>query len=153
MDAYRRRCFSAGTITVHDGFAYTYLPTLVQRYDSAQKVCFHCIVFADVASDSVEQQDYTGEQSGCLVMNSVEITLLYISPDGEQTQVTYAQMIELLQSGDYRAFKLRIQSDEKTQEEIIAEKIEKLFPFLPKKILRVVSKAINFIVRIFKKKK
>ena len=85
-------------------------------------------------------------------MNSVEITLLYISPDGEQTQVTYAQMIELLQSGDYRAFKLRIQSDEKTQEEIIAEKIEKLFPFLPKKILRVVSKAINFIVRIFKKK-
>ena len=142
-----------GTITVHDGFAYTYLPTLVQRYDSAQKVCFHSIVFADVASDSVEQQDYTGEQSGCLVMNSVEITLLYISPDGEQTQVTYAQMIELLQSGDYRAFKLRIQSDEKTQEEIIAEKIEKLFPFLPKKVLRVVSKAINFIVRIFKKKK
>lgn len=141
-----------GTITVHDGFAYTYLPMLVQRYDSAQKVCFNCIVFADVASDSVEQQEYTGEQSGCLVMNSVEITLLYISPDGEQTQVTYAQMIELLQSGDYRAFKLRIQSDEKTQEEIIAEKIKKIFPFLPKKILRVVSKAINFIVKIFKKK-
>lgn len=147
-----------GTITVHDGYAYSYLPMFIQRYGSAQKVYFNRLVFADVRAKDVEKQDYTGSTTdGCLTMFYVEVTLVYISPDGDQREVTYDQMIELLQSGDYRAFKLRVSTptgddEEKTQEEIIYEKLEGILPFMPRKVLRIVSKAINFIVSIFKKK-
>ena len=145
-----------GTITVHDGYAYSYLPMFVQRYGSAQKVYFNRLVFADVSTQSVTKQDYTGDYFGCLTMYYVEVTLLYVSPDGEQEEITYDRMIELLQSGDYRAFKLRVSStseegEQKTQEEIIEQKLSEIFPHIPKKVLRIVSKAINFIVSIFKK--
>lgn len=146
-----------GTITVHDGYAYSYLPMFVQRYGSAQKVYFNRLVFADVPTQSVEYQTYTGDYFGCLTMHYVEVTIVYVSPDGEQGEVTYDRMIELLQSGDYRAFKLRVSTptgggEEKTQEETIYEKLEEILPFMPRKVLRLVSKAINFIVSIFKKK-
>ena len=147
-----------GTITVHDGFAYSYLPMLVQRYGSAQKVYFNRLVFADVRAEDVSKQDYIGsDPDGCLTMFYVEVSLIYVSPDGEQREVTYDEMIDLLQSGDYRAFKLRVTTptgdgEEKTQEEIIYEKLEGILPFMPRKVLRLVSKAINFIVSIFKKK-
>lgn len=147
-----------GTITVHDGFAYSYLPMLVQRYGSAQKVYFNRLVFADVRAEDVSKQDYIGsDPDGCLTMFYVEVSLIYVSPDGEQREVTYDEMIDLLQSGDYRAFKLRVSTPtgngyEKTQEEIIYEKLEEILPFMPRKVLRLVSKAINFIVSIFKKK-
>ena len=143
---------------MHDGYAYSYLPMFIQRYGSAQKVYFNRLVFADVRAEDVAKQDYTGTTTdGCLVMFYVEVTLVYVSPDGEQREVTYDQMIELLQSGDYRAFKLRVSTptgdgEEKTQEEIIYEKLEEILPFMPRKVLRLVSKAINFIVSIFKKK-
>lgn len=146
-----------GTITVHDDYAYSYLPMFVQRYGGAQKVYFNRLVFADVKAEDVKKQDYTGNTpDGCLTMYYVEVTLLYIDPDGEQEEITYDRMIELLQSGDYRAFKLRVTStteegEEKTQEEIIEQKLTELFPHMPKKVLRLVSKAINFIVGIFKR--
>lgn len=146
-----------GTITVHDGYAYSYLPMFVQRYGSAQKVYFNRLVFADIRAEDVAKQEYTGSTTdGCLTMYYVEVTLVYVSPDGEQRNVTYDQMIELLQSGDYRAFKLRVSTptgdgEEKTREEIIYEKLEEILPFMPRKVLRLVSKAINFIVSIFKK--
>lgn len=146
-----------GTITVHDGYAYSYLPMFVQRYGSAQKVYFNRLVFADIPADSVKQQSFTGEFFGSLTMHYVEVTLLYIREDGTQEEVTYDRMIELLQSGDYRAFKLRVSSttqdgEEQTQEETIEQKLSEIFPFMPKRVLRLVSKAINFIVSIFKKK-
>ena len=146
-----------GTITVHDGYAYSYLPMFVQRYGSAQKVYFNRLVFADIRAEDVAKQEYTGSTTdGCLTMYYVEVTLVYVSSDGEQRNVTYDQMIELLQSGDYRAFKLRVSTptgdgEEKTREEIIYEKLEEILPFMPRKVLRLVSKAINFIVSIFKK--
>ena len=147
-----------GTITVHDGYAYGYLPMFVERYGSAQKVYFNRLVFADVKAEDISSREYTGSMpDGCLTMHYVEVTLLYISPDGEQSEITYDRMIELLQSGDYRAFKLRVTTptddgEEKTQEEIIYEKLEDILPFMPRKVLRLVSRAINFIVSIFKKK-
>ena len=146
-----------GTITVHDDCSYSYLPMFVQRYGSAQKVYFNRLVFADVPAQSVTPKDYTGIYDGCLTMHYVEVSLIYVSPEGEQETVTYDRMIELLQSGDYRAFKLRVSTptddgEEKTQEEIIYEKLEAILPFMPRKVLRIVSKAINFIVSIFKKK-
>ena len=145
-----------GTITVHDGYAYTYLPMFIQRYGSAQKVYFNRLVFADVRAEDVPKQEYTGSTTdGCLTMFYVEVSLIYVSQDGEQREVTYNEMIDLLQSGDYRAFKLRVSTptggEEKTQEEIIYEKLEEILPFMPRKVLRLVSKAINFIVSIFKK--
>ena len=142
---------------MHDCYAYGYLPMFVERYGSAQKVYFNRLVFADVKAEDISSREYTGSMpDGCLTMHYVEVTLLYISPDGEQSEITYDRMIKLLQSGDYRAFKLRVTSttgdEERTQEEIIEEKLAEIFPHMSKKVLRLVSKAINFIVSIFKKK-
>ena len=87
-------------------------------------------------------------------MRHVEVTLLYVSPDGESEEITYARMTELIESGDFRAFKVRISSEDGSlvREETIEQKLEAVFPFIPARILRAVSKAINFIIRIFTKK-
>ena len=142
-----------GDIIVYDGLAYSYLPVLVQYYANAQNVSFERLVFVDIPPNSDSGQSFLTEYNGSLAMENVKISLVYIAPDGHREDVTYARMLELLQSGDYSAFKLRIVVDDnETTEETIAKKLEEIFPFVPKKVLRIVSKAINFIVNIFKKK-
>ena len=141
-----------GTITVFDGLAYSYLPMFVQRYGSAQKVFFERLVFADAPADSVQQQPYTSAYNNSLVLHMVEVTLEYIVRDGKPEEITYDRMLELLQSGDYVAFRLRIFSDGKLfTEETIEAILAEWFPEVPRRVLQIVAKAINFIVRIFKK--
>lgn len=143
----------SGDIVVRDGAAYSYLPTLIQYFDDATQIYFDRLVFADMQLRPGTGQDFLTEYDGHLAMEQVKVSLVYISPDGNPEDVTYARMLELLQSGDYSAFKLRvIVSENEPIEETIVRKIVEIFPNMPKKVLRLVSKAINFIVNIFKKK-
>ena len=111
------------------------------------------MVFADIPPQTDSGQSFRTEYNGSLAMENVKVPLVYIAPDGHREDVTYARMLELLESGDYSAFKLRIVvDDDETMEETITRKLEEIFPFVPQKVLRLVSKAINFIINIFKKK-
>ena len=142
-----------GDIVVRDGIAYSYLPVLVEYYSDAQTVYFERLVFADIPPQTDSGQSFLTEYNGSLAMENVKVSLVYIAPDGHREDVTYARMLELLESGDYSAFKLRIVvDDDETMEETITRKLEEIFPFVPQKVLRLVSKAINFIINIFKKK-
>ncbi len=141
-----------GNIIVHDALAYSYLPALVAGYAEAKTVYFERLVFADIEPNTDPGEAYMTEYNGSLALENVTVSLVYIAGDGSREQVTYARMLELLESGDYYAFKLRIDvGDDETMEELITRKLESILPFVPRKVLRIVSKAINFIVKIFKK--
>lgn len=142
-------------IVVRDGYAYSYLPMLVQRFGKARRIYFNCLSFPDVPANNVPEE-YVNAEKGYVEMKYVEVSLIRVAPDGSREDVTYDQMIEMLESGDYDAFKLRVSTPssdggEKTQEEIIYKKLEEILPIMPRKVLRLVSRAINFIVSIFKK--
>ena len=62
-------------------------------------------------------------------------------------------MLELLESGDYDAFKYIIESDDMNGEKTFIQKVSDFFAEITTNALRAISSVINFIARLFRKKK
>lgn len=71
------------------------------------------------------------------------MNLIVVSDSGERN-VTFAQMVELLESGDYSAFRYHLESDEKTEEgNFLTNFFERALVFI--------SKIIIFITKLFRR--
>lgn len=147
--------FSGKTI-VYNGLQYYYLNKFITEYGFSDFLCFDKLVFDGVKSENFDILDINifeeiDTQSEDFTLNNLYVSLKVVCGDNER-EITFAELLELLESGNYDAFKLRIKSDEVVEESTFFEKVRDFFVGFVEDALRLMSKAVNFIVSIFKKK-
>ena len=133
---------------------YHFLTNLINKYKDAQYVHFKKLVFDDVKNVKVEAFDdiiIIDRGSDSFALNDLYINISVIS-DGRERNIKFAEMIELLEKGEYDAFKLNIKSEEEETEKTIFQKIGEFFNDIKEDLIKAVSKTINFFVRIFKRR-
>lgn len=142
-----------GNTVVYKGLKYNYLTNYINKYSDAEYIHFDRLEFDGVMPDIILIEDCENIASG---VKNFALDDLYVSLkvviDGQEEQITFEKMFELLESGNYDAFKLKFNSESGETEESFFEKIEEFFVGFYTSALRVITKAINFVVGLFKKK-
>lgn len=142
-----------GNTVVYKGLEYNYLTNYINEYSDAKYIHFDRLEFDGVMPDVILIEDCENIASG---VKNFALDDLYVSLkvviDGQEEQITFEKMFELLESGNYDAFKLKFNSESGETEESFFEKIEEFFVGFYTSAIRVITKAINFVVGLFKKK-
>ena len=142
-----------GNTVVYKGLEYNYLTNYINEYSDAKYIHFDRLEFDGIKPEMIIIEDCEN-----VVPNEKNFALddLYVSLkvviDGQEEQITFEKMFELFESGNYDAFKLKFNSESGETEESFFEKIEEIFVGFYTSALRVITKAINFVVGLFKKK-
>lgn len=137
-----------GDITVFDCTKYDSLHNILCQHSDAEYLYFTKLIFAD-ANPNISIKDDALEAETTpngLILNNVYVRLILVNENGEQT-VSFEKMLELLESGDYTAFKYNAKSDEKEEEGTLFSKIVEAV----QRALQFISKLINLIRRLFKR--
>lgn len=142
-----------GGIDVSDNLSYDFLNDFLMIYQGSEYVFFDRLDFHNIVPNEI----VINESEIDATLNNTDLTLhnIYVSlsvlNSGNQHQISFAKMLELLKTGDYDAFKLTIESDEEVEEKTFFEKIADFFENIGTAALKAVSKVINFIAKLFKK--
>lgn len=137
-----------GDITVFDYTKYDSLHNILCQHSDAEYLYFTKLIFAD-ANPNISIKDDALEAETTpngLILNNVYVRLILVNENGEQN-VSFEKMLELLESGDYTAFKYNAKSDEKEEEGTLFSKIVEAV----QRALQFISKLINLIRRLFKR--
>ncbi len=143
-----------GITTVYGNLDYKYLTNFVNKYSSAEFLHFDKLIFDGVEPDTIIIEDCENVDTSVKYFALEDLTVsLNVIKDGTAQKVTFAQMLDLLESGDFDAFKLVMKSkDIEEKEETFFEKVKSAIDEFATNALRLITKAVNFIVKIFKKK-
>lgn len=135
-----------GDITIQNFAEYKFLNNVLYNHADSEYIYFSKLIFADADSDFFIDDKYIDASisSDGLILNNVYVSIVLVSENGEQI-VSFAKMLELLENGDYDAFKYKLVSDEKEEE-------GNLFTKFIKRALEFISKIINLIRKLFTKK-
>lgn len=151
--------FNGGT-TVYQGFSYNYLTNILAEYPEADNLFFDRLVFDGVSAselDGVIDEDTeisADASSDYLTFNNLYIVLRIVRGDTEE-KITFGRFLELLESGNLDAFKLDISSDEPESQGFFEKLFNDIADGVDRFVIRalnLMSKVVNFIVGIFKKK-
>lgn len=140
-----------GELTVYNGPKYDFLSVFLNEYSYADYIHFEKIVFDGVDSGIV--LDFEGADSTApdLTLTNLYVNLAVVRGDSQEN-ITFEEMLELLENGDYDAFKFVIQSDDMNGEKTFIQKVEDFFAEITENALRAISSVINFIAKLFRKK-
>ena len=137
-----------GTLTVFDGVAGRYLAYYASRYPDAMYLHFDVLTF-----DGIKTADSTdGKRFECVDPDSEYLTFkdiyvkISVMKDGEEKDVTFGEMLERYENGDYDAFYAEIENDKGTDKSLVVKAFQAIF----KPILKITSSIINFIKKLFK---
>ena len=141
-----------GTLTIYKELPYSFIVDFVLKYSQAEYLHFEKLVFDGVIGDSISI-DNADPSANYLTLNNLYVSLK--SVDGEQ--ISFAKMLEPLESGDYDAFKYVVKDDSGEQEEPskpgdknFFEKLGEQFDKIVTGALKTLSKVVNFFRKIFK---
>ena len=141
-------------IHVRSSSDYHFLSNLVNKYKNAEYLHFNKLIFDDINASEIKVFDdviIIDQSSESFALTDVYINLSVVF-NGQERNISFEQMIDLLEKGEYDAFKLKIKSDEEETERTFFQKIADFFTKVSEDLIRAVSKTINFFVRIFKRK-
>ena len=143
-----------GTATVYSCVEYDYITDCIYEYPDTEYLYFDKLIFdgvpkGDINFDGFEFVDNSSEN---LALNHLYVNIKKVTGDNTKN-ITFAQMLEELENGNFDAFRLVIISDETTTEQTIFGKIAEYFNRMFEDALNAMSKAINFFANLFKKKK
>lgn len=103
--------------------------------------------------DGIKTADSTdGKRFECVDPNSEYLTFkdiyvkISVMKDGEEKDVTFGEMLERYENGDYDAFYAEIENDNGTDKSLVVKAFQAIF----KPILKITSSIINFIKKLFK---
>lgn len=137
-----------GTLTVFESVAGRYLAYYASRYPDAMYLHFDVLTF-----DGVKTADSTdGKRFECVDPDSEYLTFkdiyvkISVMKDGEEKDVTFGEMLERYENGDYDAFYAEIENDNGTDKSLVVKAFQAIF----KPILKITSSIINFIKKLFK---
>lgn len=137
-----------GTLTVFESVAGRYLAYYASRYPDAMYLHFDVLTF-----DGIKTADSTdGKRFECVDPDSEYLTFkdiyvkISVMKDGEEKDVTFGEMLERYEKGDYDAFYAEIENDNGTDKSLVVKAFQAIF----KPILKITSSIINFIKKLFK---
>ena len=137
-----------GTLTVFESVAGRYLAYYASRYPDAMYLHFDVLTF-----DGIKTADSTdGKRFECVDPDSEYLTFkdiyvkISVMKDGEEKDVTFGEMLERYENGDYDAFYAEIENDNGTDKSLVVKAFQAIF----KPILKITSSIINFIKKLFK---
>lgn len=141
-----------GTLTIYKELPYSFIVDFVLKYSQAEYLRFDKLVFDGVVGDTISM-DNVDPSANYLTLNNLYVSLK--SVDGEQ--ISFAKMLELLENGDYDAFKYVVKDDSGEQEEPskpgnknFFEKLGEQFDKIVTGALKTLSKVANFFRKLFK---
>ncbi|MBR2883857.1 MAG: leucine-rich repeat protein, partial [Clostridia bacterium] len=140
-----------GELTVYNGPKYDFLSVFLNEYSYADYIYFEKIVFDGVDSGIILDFEGADSTASDLTLTNLYVNLAVVRGNSQEN-ITSEEMLELLESGDYDAFKFVIQSDDMNGEKTFIQKVEDFFAEITENALRAISSVINFIVKLFKKK-
>lgn len=142
-----------GGIDVKDNLSYAFLNKFLLENKESEYIFFDELDFHNIVP---EQFIITDDEINAKINNTdlslhnIYVSLSVVDADGKH-QISFSKMLELLESGDYDAFKLKIKSDEEETEKSFFEKVAESVGEFFTSALKAISKVINFITKIFKK--
>ena len=134
----------SGTVTLYEDLEYFYWSKLIEKYPYAFYLYFDSLVFDGVEEDEVEivfDESHLDSKSENLTMNEVYIS---ISVDGRS--LTFRDLINMLKNGSMDA--VITFADSTGVRRNFFQRIGDFF----EDVFNLISKAINALVRVFKKK-
>ena len=140
-----------GELTVYSGPAYNFLSVFLNEYSYADYIYFEKLVFEGVDSGIILDFECADSTVPDLTLTNLYVNLAIVRGDSQEN-ITFEEMLELLENGDYDAFKFVIQSDDMNGEKTFIQKVEDFFAEITTNALRAISSVINFIARLFKRK-
>lgn len=141
------------TLTIYKDLPYTFIVYYVVKYSQSEYLHFDKLIFDGVIGDTISM-DNVDKSAEYLTFNNLYVSLK--STDGEQ--ISFARMLELLEDGEYDAFKYVVKDDKNPEQEEkpkpekkdffekIAEGLENLYT----NALKTLSKVANFFRKLFK---
>lgn len=141
------------TLTIYKDLPYTFIVYYVVKYSQSEYLHFDKLIFDGVIGDTISM-DNVDKSAEYLTLNNLYVSLK--STDGEQ--ISFARMLELLEDGEYDAFKYVVKDDKNPEQEEkpkpekkdffekIAEGLETLYT----NALKTLSKVANFFRKLFK---
>lgn len=141
-----------GELTVYNGPKYDFLSVFLNEYSYADYIYFEKLVFEGVDPGFILDFEGTDSMASDLTLTNLYVNLAVVRGDSQEN-ITFEEMLELLESGDYDAFKFIINSDDMNSEKTFIQKVEDFFAEITENALRAISSVINFIAKLFRKKK
>lgn len=141
------------TLTIYKDLPYTFIVYYVVKYSQSEYLHFDKLIFDGVIGDTISM-DNVDKSAEYLTLNNLYVSLK--STDGER--ISFARMLELLENGEYDAFKYVVKDDKNPEQEEkpkpekkdffekIAEGLENLYT----NALKTLSKVANFFRKLFK---
>lgn len=141
------------TLTIYKDLPHTFIVYYVVKYSQSEYLHFDKLIFDGVIGDTISM-DNVDKSAEYLTLNNLYVSLK--STDGEQ--ISFARMLELLEDGEYDAFKYVVKDDKNPEQEEkpkpekkdffekIAEGLENLYT----NALKTLSKVANFFRKLFK---
>lgn len=142
-----------GKIDVNDNIPYSFLNEFLYANPKSEYIFFDELIFHNIVpeqiiiSDKEIDADITNTD---LSLHNIYVSLSVIDKDGKHS-ISFEKMLELLENGNYDAFKFKIKSDEVETEKSFFEKVAESVGEFFTSALKAISKVINFITKIFKK--
>lgn len=140
-----------GELTVYPDLNYEFLNRFLMNNNGAVYIFFSKLIFHGVEPDIVDVEDLENDASA----QYLTFTNLYISlravKNGAQENITFGEMLELLEGGDYDAFIFDLNSDESNQEVTVPSWKKTIDNFI-EDVVKAVSKLINFVAKLFRRK-
>lgn len=142
----------SGELTVYSAPRYSFLSKFLAEHLDASYIYFEKLIFDGIEPDVI-LPDFKGADASAqqLTLTNLYVNLAVVRGD-TQENITFEEMLELLESGDYDAFKYIIESDDIDTEKAFIQKVEDFFTNLTDNALRAISSVINFIAKLFRKK-
>lgn len=140
-------------ILIYSDLEYNYLSEIVEKYSSAKEIYFKSLEFDGLKPDIIVIEDCENIDVSAqnFTLNDLYVIIQVLKNDESET-VSFARMFELLESGDYDAFKIVINHGGEVIEKNIFQKIADFFEGISTNALRVIKRAVNFVASIFRKK-
>lgn len=138
-------------LTVYSDLDYNFLSKFLNNYRNTEYLFFKKLVFDGIQPDTVNVEDLENESSAqFLTFNNLYVSIKAVK-DNVYEDVTFAELLTLLEEGDYDAFMFELNSDESNQILTFEENWKRVVNDFMEDVLRVTSKVINFFRRLFKR--
>lgn len=134
---------------VYEDLGYNLLAKLIQNNTATKYLYFEKLVFDGVVSGLFDVEGIEGvvADEDYLTFKNLYISISAIKGDGEES-ITFAQLIEKLESGDHEGFLIEIESESGKEKVDFMKTIDHFVT----SALKMISKLINLISKAFKRK-
>lgn len=135
-----------GKLTIYEAVPYFSITSFVLENSDAEYLHFDKLIFDGVEGETISI-DNVDPTENYLTLNNLYVSLKMF--DGKQ--ISFAQMLEMLQNGEYDSFKFVIQDDENGKhEESFWDKVTHTFSEIFTSALKTFVKITNFFRNLFK---